>query len=125
MIESFFMPIQIGSTAYIALDTVFKHRHIITSLGVGNIRDEEVFLTHTGQQTLDALLAYTSANAPKTTLFFWEITDTERTTNRLIKGLNAALADPKSAVFFVCKDSLIYDAVYAALQVRHSTPRIQ
>ena len=125
MIESFFMPIQIDSNAYITLDTVFKGRHIITSLGIGNIQQGEAFLTPTGQQTLDAFTAYTSANRPQTALIFWAIADAERTTNRLIKGLNTALAHPESAMFFVCQDSLIYDAVYAALHVRHSNNSIQ
>lgn len=125
MIESFFMPIQTDAGVCIALDTLFKNRHIITSLGVGKVRDDEAFLTPPGQQTLEAFTAYTTANHPQTTLLFWAVTDAERATNRIIKGLNAALADQKSAVFFVCKDSLIYDAVYAAMRVRYSNSSVQ
>jgi hypothetical protein len=125
MIQSFFTPIRYGQATYIALDTVFKSRHIITSLGIGTIENSEAFLTNAGQQTLEGVMHYISLNEPSTTLIFWEITDNTKITNRLIKGLNTALSYPKSAVFFICKDSVVYDSVYKALHVKHQNNDIQ
>ncbi|MGZ5044846.1 MAG: hypothetical protein ACXV8P_08640, partial [Methylobacter sp.] len=59
-------------------------------------------------------------------LMFWEVGDTDKikVTKRLKEGLKAAMAYQKSAVFFVCKNSHVYDAVYEALHVDDRKPSI-
>jgi len=126
MIQSFYAPIKHGPVTYIALDTLFKRHHSITAMGIGRINNEQPFLSDTGQQTLHALKHFISKNTPSTALMFWEVDDTDKikVTKRLKEGLKAAMAYQKSAVFFVCKNSHVYDAVYEALHVDDSKPSI-
>ncbi|MGZ5011557.1 MAG: hypothetical protein ACXV74_11405 [Methylobacter sp.] len=126
MIQSFYAPIKQGPVTYIALDTLFKRHHSITAMGIGRIENEQPVLSDIGQQTLQAVQHFIGKHAPSTALMFWEVGDTDKikVTKRLKEGLKAAMAYQKSAVFFVCKNSHVYDAVYEALHVDDRKPSI-
>jgi len=126
MIQSYYAPIKQGPVTYIALDTLFKRHHSITAMGIGRIDNEQPVLSEIGQQTLQAVQHFIGKHVPSTAMIFWEVGDTDKikVTKRLKEGLKAAMAYQRSAVFFVCKNSHVYDAVYEALHVDDSKPSI-
>ncbi|MDD5271386.1 MAG: hypothetical protein PHU14_01580 [Methylovulum sp.] len=117
MIQSHLIPnVNEDKLSYLLLDTLYRHRHVITSAGVGNIIKDDVQTTPTATQTLETLYGYMHTINSEPTIRFQEISTTLNVAKRVRKALEAA--NEKDAVFFVCKTPALYDATVAALNIR-------
>lgn len=120
MIQSFRVDIPPNEHGHVFLimDTVTDGKHLFTALGVGRIEHGEPMLTPVGSATLNALMAY-AEHKPAGRVHFMEIATVAAVPVRLRKVL--ARADKEDVVFFVCRNSNVYDAAFAALNVRLDT----
>ncbi len=112
-IQSFLVK-QEGQIQYVLLDVVTERGHFFCSLGVGYINNGDLHLSEVGQSALNALADNTGAK--KETVHFVEIATKNRATERVPQAFERA--EPSDTVFFVCKDSAVYDAVFAQLGFR-------
>lgn len=114
MIQSFLVELAPDENGhvFVVFDTIFEHRRVATACGVGRMERGEVLLTPVAQATLNALAAYTGGdNAGAVHLV--EVATVAAAPIRVRKALKAA--DDKDAVFFVCRNPQVYDAVVLQL----------
>lgn len=109
-IQSFLVK-QEGQFQYMLLDVVTEQGHFFCSLGVGYINNGDLHLSEVGQSALNALAQ--SIGVTKETIHFVEIATKNRAAERVPQAFERA--KPSDTVFFVCKDSAVYDAVFALL----------
>lgn len=113
MIQSFPIPNLTNKVQHLVYDTILNKKHVFTACGIGVVENNDAKLTPTGQDTLLSL-AENVDNLWK--IRFWEIKKLTRAKARVIAAIESA--HDKDAIFFVCHDSTIYDAVVAALHVK-------
>lgn len=112
MIQSFPIPNVTNKIQHLIYDTVLNKKHVFTACGIGVVENNDAKLTPTGQDTLFAL----AENVDNLwTIRFWEIKKLSRAKARVRTAIESAR--DKDAIFFVCHDSQIYDAVVAAPHV--------
>lgn len=117
MIQSFRVDIPPNQDGHVFLlmDTVTDGKHLFTAMGVGRIQDGQPMLTPVGQATLMALMAHANGRTDGT-VHFMEIATVQAVPVRVRKALERA--DKEDIVFFVCRNPHVYDAAFAALNVR-------
>lgn len=115
MICSFFLKPAESGIALLNFDTVIDGKHVFTGCGVGRVKDGDAELTHVGQATLMSLVEYAEDSQPGNAIRLQEIATVAAAPSRVRKALEAAR--DKDVVFFVCRDSSIYDAAVIALNV--------
>lgn len=114
MIQSFLVELAPDKNGhvFVVLDTIFEHRRITTACGVGRMERGEVLLTPVAQATLNALVTCTGGDNAGA-IHLVEIATVAAAPIRVRKALKAA--DEKDAVFFVCRNPQVYDAVFQQL----------
>lgn len=111
-IQSFLIK-QEGQVQYMLLDVVAESRHYFAGLGLGTFEH----LTETSQNVLDRLASY--AFSPETDngeVHLVELTSIEKARERIPRVL--MVAKPGDRIFFICKDSKIYDVVFSLLRLQ-------
>lgn len=99
---------------FLIFDTTLAGKHVFTACGVGRIQDGQPLLSPVAESTFMALMDY--ANSEELgQVHFMEIASTEAAPARVRKALE--VADEKDVVFFLCRDSQIYDAAFFAIGV--------
>lgn len=117
------LPPDEAGQVYLILDTVTDHKHVFTACGVGRIQRGDALITPTGQATLNALLAYAESERLGT-VHMVEIATVAAAPVRVRKALESA--DDKDVVFFICRDSHVYDAAILQLEIDwHASPGLQ
>lgn len=122
MIQSHLIEVIEAGRQYRVYDTVFNHRHYLTACGIGTVNGHEAMLTEAGQATLVAAADYAkNAYGPAFTIRLQAISPRGLISKKVRRALEAA--HPKCLVFFVCDDTDVYDAVFAALGVNAQNNR--
>lgn len=117
MRQSFAVTNATSGVQYLFYDTVDDGKHLITTCGVGRLKDGEPLMTAVAQQTLDAAASYAKdAVGDDFTLVIQEIATTKAAPVRVAKALKAA--KDKSLVMFLCRSPEIYDAAVIELCVQ-------
>lgn len=117
MIQSFRVDIPPNQDGHVFLlfDTMADGKHVFTAMGVGRIENGVPMLTPVGQATLLALLAHADGRT-EGRVHFAEIATVAAVPVRVRKALERA--DKEDIVFFACRNPDVYDAAFAALNVR-------
>ncbi len=116
MLESFAVT-SAGQVQYLFYDTVLDGKHLVTAVGIGQVDHGDAKITPIAQQTIEAALAYAeSAFGASVTLLMQEIATLKAVPDRVAKALKNA--ENKSIVFFICRDTHIYDATVEQLRVQ-------
>ena len=119
MLESFAVTSH-GQVQYLFYDAVLDGKHLVTAVGIGRVEAGDAKITPVAQQTIEAALTYAeSAFGASVTLVMQEIATIKAAPVRVAKALKNA--DHKSVVFFICRDSQIYDAAVEQLRVQWKT----
>lgn len=121
MIQSFLIHDTRHGVSHLLYDTVLDGKHVFTACGIGNVVGDDALLTPNGRETLFALADYVEyTHGQVCTIRFQEIAGRSVAVKRIRKALEAA--DNKEIVFFVCRDTDIYDAAVKILNVQWVSP---
>lgn len=97
---------------YLILDVIAPTGHFTCTLAIGRIENGEVLLSPVGQRAMEALSQHVE-DSPNLTVHIIEITSQLKARQRVPAIFATAKAG--SAMLFVCRDSHVYDAVFALL----------
>lgn len=112
-IKSFLVK-QEGQIQTLLLDVVTSRGHYFCSLGIGEMVQGKYVGSQVGELALERLDAYSAqCNGAVHLIPINSLKEAER-------GVPHAflIAMPSDAVFFVCKDSRVYDSVYSLLRLQ-------
>lgn len=117
MIQSFLIPNTTDGMQYLFFDTTFKGKHVISACGVGKVKNRDAQITDVAEATLMAMIDYAkSVDAPIEQISVHEIGTIGKARARITNALETS--NDKGIVFFVCRNSDVYDAAVAVLNVQ-------
>lgn len=115
-IVSSLLPPDSSNVVLMVLDAVVDARSVFVGLGQGELRDGEPFITPVAQACLARLLEHSRQQAETGSVHMVEIKHFHGLPERVCEAM--AAAQQGDAVFFVCANGRIYDAVFEQLHVQ-------
>lgn len=103
---------------YMVFDTFIREKHLAVGVGIGRLDGltaDDVRLSEVGQQAVLALTNYADKCFSTVVIQFAGVQSVASAKERVSKVL--AQAPHQTAVFFVCRDDKVYDAVVKHLHV--------
>ncbi|WP_432263392.1 hypothetical protein [Cupriavidus sp. TMH.W2] len=104
------------SETYVVLDTTTPFGKFHVGIGVGALESKNLFLTEVGKAAFDRMTELARSKEGK--LHLVHVASTFKA-KKLVPGSLMA-AKPGDSIFFVCKDSPVYDVVSAQLSFTNS-----